>query len=160
MYKIVKKTRILVIEDEISVQQVLCFFLAQSGFEALGVSDGQGAMRLIPEFHPHLIILDLIMSPTSGWDVLHWLRINHITPAIPVLVLSARGHLSEQIHGFEEGAIEYITKPIQPSFIVERVHAILLLSAEQRTLLQHEHMNEQRKALERLSAAKQKAFMW
>ncbi len=77
-----------------------------------------------------------------------------------MLVLSALVCLSEQMHGFEEGAIEYITKPTQPSLIVERVQAILLLSAEQRTLLQHKYMNEQRKVLERLSAAKQKEFVY
>ncbi len=63
MYEAAKKTRVLVVEDEISVQQVLCFFLTQSGFEAIGASDGRDAMRVIPEFCPHLIILDLVMYP-------------------------------------------------------------------------------------------------
>ncbi|MBV9231767.1 MAG: response regulator [Chloroflexi bacterium] len=152
MYETQKKARILVVEDEVAIQQVLCFFLQHQGFEALGVSDGQEAIRVIPEFGPQLIILDLIMRPVSGWDVLHWIRVNHPTPRIPVLVISALIHLKEQMHGFEEGAIEYITKPTQPSVIVERVRAILSLSAEQRTMLQHKRMDEQRKTLNRLQA--------
>lgn len=150
MYETPKKSRVLVIEDEAAIQQVLCFFLKHDGFEVLGASSGQEAIRLIPDFNPHLIVLDLMMRPVSGWDVLHWLRASHLTPQIPVLVVSALVHLKEQMHGFEEGAIEYITKPTQPGFIVERVRMLLSLSTEQRTMLHHKRMDEQRKMLERL----------
>jgi DNA-binding response OmpR family regulator len=64
------------------------------------------------------------------------------------------------MHGFEEGAIEYLTKPTQPSVIVERVRAILSLSAEQRTMLQHKRMDEQRKTLDRLHAAQPDEFVY
>ncbi len=160
MYEASQTKRILVVEDETAIQQVLCFFLRHQGFEVLSASDGQEAIRVIPEFKPHLIILDLIMYPVSGWDVLHWLRINHLTPRLPVLVVSALVHLSEQMHGFEEGAIEYITKPTQPSVIVERVHTLLSLSAEQRTMLQHKRMDEQRKTLERIHAPQPDEFVY
>jgi len=160
MYETQKKAKILVVEDEIAIRQVLCFFLQHQGFEALGVSDGQEAIRVIPEFGPQLIILDLIMRPVSGWDVLHWIRVNRLTSRIPVLVLSALVQLKEQVHGFEEGAIEYITKPTQPTIIVERVRAILALSVEQRTMLQHKRMDEQRKALDRIYAAQPDEFVY
>ncbi|HZO72528.1 MAG TPA: response regulator [Ktedonobacteraceae bacterium] len=152
MYEAAKNFRVLVVEDEAAIQHVLCFFLNHHGFEALGVSSGQEAIRVIPEFNPHLIILDLMMQPISGWDVLHWLRASHLTPQIPVLLVSALVHLKEQMQGFEEGAIEYITKPTQPSFIVERVRALLSLSSEQRAMLHLKRLDEQRKTLERLYA--------
>lgn len=160
MYEAAKKFRVLVVEDEAAIQHVLCFFLDHHGFEALGVSNGQEAIRVIPEFNPHLIILDLMMQPVSGWDVLHWLRANHLTPQIPVLLVSALVHLKEQMHGFEEGAIEYITKPTQPSIIVERVRALLSLSSEQRAMLYHKRMDEQRKMLERLNAMQSDEYVY
>lgn len=150
MHKTISRPRILVVEDDRSIQQVLCFFLKQSGFDALGVSEGKEAIRVIPEFVPDLIILDLIMRPVSGWDVLHWLQDEPMETQIPVLILSGRVHLAEQLHGFEEGAIEYLTKPTQPSIIVERVRAILALNAEQRLVLQHRGVDERRKILEEL----------
>lgn len=160
MYDAAQKRRILVVEDELAIQQVLCFFLKHHNFEVLAASNGQEAMRVIPLFRPHLIILDLMMQPGTGWDVLHWLRAQHPIPRIPVLVVSALVHLSEQMQGFEEGAIEYITKPTQPSVIVERVRALLSLDVEQRAMLQHKRMDEQRKTLERLSAAEPDEFTY
>ncbi len=154
------KSKILVVEDEPSIQQVLCFFLNHNGFEVLGVSNGQDAIRAIPEFDPHLIILDLIMRPVSGWDVLTWLRVNHPSPPLPVIVLSALVNLKEQMQGFEEGAVEYITKPTQPSAIVERVRTILAMSAEQRSLLQRKRLDEQRKTLARLSTMQRDEFVY
>jgi DNA-binding response OmpR family regulator len=153
MYDAPKKHRILIVEDEVAIRQVLSFFLNHNNFETLAVANGQEAIRAIPEFNPHLIILDLLMEPVSGWEVLHWLRVNHLTPFHPVLVLSSLVNLAEQMHGFEEGAIEYITKPTQPSIIVERVRTLLSLSTEQRLLLQHKRMDERRTVLERIRAA-------
>ncbi|GHO66705.1 hypothetical protein KSC_055970 [Ktedonobacter sp. SOSP1-52] len=146
------KHRILVVEDEAAIQQVLCFFLEHNGFATQAAYNGQEAINLIPQFRPHLIILDLVMRPVSGWDVLHWLHSHQTNPSIPVLVLSALVNLSEQLQGIEEGAIEYITKPTQPSIIVERVRTILSLTAEQRLMLQHKRLEERRKMLERLRA--------
>ncbi|QBD79040.1 response regulator [Ktedonosporobacter rubrisoli] len=155
-----KLARILVVEDDPAIQQVICFFLEHNDFEVRQASDGQEAIAVISEFKPHLIILDLIMRPVSGWDVLHWLRANPLSPQPPVLVLSALVHLTEQMQGFEEGAIEYMTKPTQPSMIVERVRAILSLNAEQRLMLQHKRMDEQRKVLERLQATQRDEFVY
>lgn len=152
--------KILVVEDEPSIQQVLCFFLTHNGFEVLGVSNGQDAIQAIAEFDPQLVILDLIMRPVSGWDVLEWLRINRPPSSLPVIVLSALVNLKEQMHGFEEGAVEYITKPTQPSAIVERVRTILAMSAEQRKLLQRKRLDDQRRTLERLSRTQRDEFVY
>lgn len=160
IYESVEKQRILIVEDEPMIRQVLCILVRHGDFDVLGVSSGQEAMLVIPEFKPDLIILDLLMHPVSGWDVLHWLRANHLTPHIPVLVVSALVHLTEQMHGFEEGAIEYIPKPTQPSMVVERVRTLLSMSVEQRRRLQRKRMDEQRKTLARLSAAQMDEFVY
>jgi DNA-binding response OmpR family regulator len=156
MDEVVQKNRILIIEDEPAIQQVMCFFFKMHDFEVSSVSSGLEAIQIIPEFRPQLIILDLVMRPVSGWDVLEWLHTQRFQ--IPVLVVSALVKLAEQLHGFEKGAVEYITKPTQPSIIVERVRSLLSMSTEQRRILQHQRMDEQRQILEHLYAAQSDNF--
>ncbi len=160
MDEVAQKSRILIVDDEPAVQQVMSFFFKLHKFEVLGVSGGQEAIQAILEFRPHLIILDLVMRPVSGWDVLEWLRTRRLATQIPVIVVSALVNLAEQLHGFEEGAVEYITKPTQPSVIVERVRALLAMSTEQRTILRHKRMDEQRQILKHLYAAQAENFMY
>jgi len=155
-----KKSRILVVEDEADIQQVLCVFLKYAGFEVLGVSNGQEAIRNIPEFGPHLIVLDLMMQPVNGYEVLDWLKENHLTPPLPVLVLTALTHVTKKLKGFEEGAIEYLTKPTQPSLLVEHIRTLLELSVEQRNALRRESMDKQRKVIERLYAPQADEFVY
>jgi DNA-binding response OmpR family regulator len=152
MFDAESKTRILVVEDEADILQVLCLFLQYSGFEVRGVRSGQEAIQLVREFCPQLIVLDLMMHPVSGWDVLHWLQAAQIVPSPPVLVMTALTHFKEQIRGYEEGAIEYMTKPTQPALLVERIRSILSLNAEQCLMLRHQHIDEKRRVLERLDA--------
>ncbi len=154
------KARILVVEDEADIQQVLCVFLQYAGFETLGVSDGRAAIRSIPEFNPQLIVLDLMMQPVDGYKVLDWLRENRLMPPPPVLVLTALTHITKQVQGYEEGAIEYLTKPTQPSVLVERIRAILSLTDEQRSLWRSKRMDKQRKVVERLYAPQADEFVF
>jgi DNA-binding response OmpR family regulator len=154
------KTKILVVEDEADIQQVLCVFLKHSGFEVRSASNGQEAIQAITEFAPHLVVLDLVMQPVSGWEVLHWLRLNGHTPPLPVLVMTALTNLTHQVRGFEEGAIEYMTKPTQPIVLVKHINSILSLSAEQRMLLWHKRKDEKRKVLERLNAPELDEFVY
>lgn len=153
-------TRILVVEDDADIQQVLCVYLKHSGFEVRGASDGREAIAAIPEFRPHLIVLDLMMRPVDGWEVLHWLRRRGMASATPVLVLTALTRLEDQVHGFEEGAVEYITKPTQPVVIVERIRTLLALTSEQRAMLQRERKEKQRRTLELVSAPQPDEFIY
>ena len=148
--------RILVVEDDVDFRQVLCLYLKYSGFDVREAADGQEAISLIPEYCPDLIVLDIMMQPVDGWEVLHWLRARRVNPPLPVLILTALYQTSEQLQGFEEGAIEYLTKPTQPNIIMERIRTILNLSAEQRMMLQRKRMDEQRNTLERITASPDK----
>ena len=160
MYNTENKAKILVVEDDAAILQVLCVFLEFAEFEVLGISNGEEAIHVIPEFCPHLIVLDLMMQPVSGFEVLDWLRANRKLPPLPVLVLTALTQLTEQVHGFEEGAVEYMTKPAQPSALVERIRSILSLSVEERLLLRHKRMNEQRRVVERVYAPQPDEFVY
>ena len=154
------KSKILVVEDDAAILQVLCVFLEFAEFEVLGISNGEEAIHVIPEFCPHLIVLDLMMQPVSGFEVLDWLRANRKSPPLPVLVLTALTQLTEQVHGFEEGAVEYMTKPAQPSTLVERIRSILSLSVEERILLRYKRLNEQRRVVERVYAPQPDEFVY
>jgi DNA-binding response OmpR family regulator len=154
-----KQPKILVVEDDADIRQILSVFLKHSGFEVRTVTNGQEAIRAIPEFHPSLIVLDLMMQPISGWDVLRWLQTNlESSETIPVLILTALTHIDQQVDGFEAGAIEYMTKPTQPGKLVERIHTILSLSPEQRTMLRRKRIEEQRAMLERIRAPQPDEF--
>ncbi len=153
-------TKILVIEDDADIRQVIALFLHLSGFEVREALDGRQAIHMIPEYAPDLIVLDLMMHPVNGWEVLDWLRKHSITPPLPVLILTARTQLEEQVHGLEAGAVEYMTKPTQPSKLVERIHALLALSVEQRALLQRKWIDERRSLLSRLTAPQPDEFLF
>ena len=144
--------RILLVEDDADIRQVLRLYLKYYGFDVREAADGQEAIDSIPVYHPDLIVLDIMMQPVDGWEVLHWLRAQRMNPPLPVLVLTALYQPEEQLQGFEEGAIEYLTKPTQPDIIIERIRTILKLSTEQRMLLQRKRMDEQRSTLERITA--------
>lgn len=153
MQEVKKSHKILIVEDEADIRQVLCFFLRHSGYEVLDVASGEEAVHVIPQYHPDLIVLDLMMYPMSGWDVLRWLHEVYQHPTLPVLVLTARTQCSDQIRGFEEGALEYITKPTQPSKVVERVRLLLSLTTEQQLLRQRKRIEDQKKVMDRLGAS-------
>ncbi len=125
-----------------------------------GLSSLEDAIGIIPEFCPHLVVLDLMMQPVNGFEVLNWLRVNHLTPPLPVLVLTALTDVPEQVHGFEEGAVEYMTKPTQPSVLVERINALLSLTVEQRSVLRHRRLDEQRRVMERLLRPQSDEFVY
>ena len=160
MFEAGEKSKILVVEDDTAIRQVLCIYLRYAGYEVETATNGQDAICIIPEFCPQLIVLDLMMQPVDGWEVLEWLRTNQESSPIPVLVLTARTHLTEQVHGFEAGAVEYVTKPTQPSVLVERIQAILALGAEQRLLLRNKRTAEHRNLLERLYAPQPDEFIY
>lgn len=152
-------TRILVVEDDADIQHVLYVYLKHSGFDVRTASDGDEAITSIPEFCPELIVLDLMMSPVDGWEVLHWLQARRQV-APPVLVLTALTRLEDQVQGFEAGAVEYLTKPTQPGVIVERIRKLLALSSEQRASLQHERATQRRKTLDLISSPQPDEFIY
>ena len=144
--------RILVVEDDSDIRQILSVYLKFSGFDVSSASDGQEAISLISSYQPHLVVLDLMMRPVNGWVVLQWLRAQRLVPRLPVLVMSALSHLEQQVQGYEEGAVDYIIKPTQPAIILDRIHDLLDLSAEQRAMFRRKRIDEQRSMLERVQA--------
>jgi DNA-binding response OmpR family regulator len=118
-------TRILVVEDDRDIAELVGRYLEKAGFSAEILSTGREALADITRRPPGLIILDLMLPQVDGLEVCRAVRANVKTAAIPIIMLTARAEESERIVGLEMGADDYIAKPFSPGELVARVRALL-----------------------------------
>jgi PleD family two-component response regulator len=117
--------KILVIDDEPMVVKMVSDVLISRGHDVSTASEGyDGLLQAISE-HPDLILLDVVMPGLDGHDVMKRLKKDERTKDIPVVYLSAIGDFNEQLHSMEDGSIDYITKPIKPSELADKVENYL-----------------------------------
>jgi len=114
--------KVLVVDDEDSVRELIELYLKKEGFEVIHARDGREALRLNGEHHPDLIILDLMLPGLDGWDVCRQIRSQSRTP---IIMLTARTEEVDRIVGLELGADDYVVKPFSPREMVARVKAVL-----------------------------------
>src|SRR5271170_2753947 len=105
------RARILIIEDERAMTEVLAYNLQREGFEALVAHDGQEGLRKAQTLLPDLIVLDLMLPVLDGLEVCRELRAGERTRDIPILMLTAKAEETDQVVGFSLGADDYVTKP-------------------------------------------------
>ncbi len=117
--------RILVIEDEADIRQVLDYNLKSAGHEVLEAARGADGLRLIREREPDLVLLDLMLPDMPGTEVCRSIKDNPATKTLPVVMLTARGEEIDRVVGFEIGADDYITKPFSVRELVLRIRAVL-----------------------------------
>ena len=120
----VARTRVLIIEDERDLTQVLSYNLQREGFEALVAHDGQEGLRKAQTLLPDLIILDLMLPTLSGVDVCRELRAGERTRDIPIIILSAKADETDQVVGFSMGCDDYVTKPFSVKVLLQRIKAL------------------------------------
>jgi DNA-binding response OmpR family regulator len=118
-------TRILIIDDEQDVIDLLTLHLRKAGFALSTATDGVAGLRLAREESPALIILDLMLPKMPGLEICKVLKSDAATREIPVLMLTAKAEEIDRIVGLEFGADDYVTKPFSPRELVLRVNAIL-----------------------------------
>ncbi|GIO01214.1 DNA-binding response regulator [Brevibacillus halotolerans] len=116
-------TKILVVEDEVSISKLIQFNLEKAGYKVITAFDGKQALTMAREEKPDFIILDLMLPYMDGLDVCKTLRQERINT--PILILTAKEDELDKILGLELGADDYITKPFSPREVVARVKAIL-----------------------------------
>lgn len=117
--------KILVIEDERDVAELISFNLSRSGYQAVLAHDGLEGQKLALKERPDVIILDLMLPGKDGFSVLKELRRDDRTAHTPVLMLTARAQTEDRIKGLEAGADDYLTKPFSPKELVLRIDAIM-----------------------------------
>jgi len=118
------RERILVVEDEKDVREMIRLNLKAAGFDVVEAGSGAEALALAKNDPPKVIILDLMMPEMSGIEVCRALRRNPATSRIPVLMLTAKSTEEDKVVGFEVGADDYVTKPFSPRELVLRVRAV------------------------------------
>jgi DNA-binding response OmpR family regulator len=114
--------RVLIVDDEASLREVLGQYLRLEGFLTLEVADGVEALQVAKRTPPDLIILDLMLPGIDGVEVCR--RLREMTAA-PILMLTARREEADKLDGFQAGADDYVTKPFSPREVVMRVRAIM-----------------------------------
>ncbi len=114
--------RILVVDDEPMVTEVVERYLQREGYAVRTAADGHAALELYTETRPHLVVLDLMLPHVGGMEVCRRIREGSKTP---VIMLTARGDEMDRIAGFAIGADDYLAKPFSPRELVARVKAVL-----------------------------------
>ena len=112
------KVRVLVVDDEPAIREFLQMGLHYEGFETNLAEDGESALRLVQEFQPQVVILDVMLPGVNGWKVCQALRHD---PRLIVIFLSARDEVTDRIHGLELGADDYLVKPFSFQELVARI---------------------------------------
>src|SRR6478735_9708326 len=118
-------TRILIIEDEQDVVDLVTLHLRKAGFEISTAIDGAAGLRKAREEAPALIILDLMLPKMPGLEICKVLKTDPATRHIPIIMLTAKAEEIDRIVGLEFGADDYVTKPFSPREIILRIKAIL-----------------------------------
>ncbi|MGQ9513223.1 response regulator [Thermodesulfitimonas sp.] len=116
---------ILVVDDEETIQRLLCFSLECEGYEVVTATDGIEALRLAHNRRPDLIILDLMLPGMNGLDFCKFLRADNDLQNVPIIILTARAEENDRVLGLETGADDYVTKPFSVRELVARVRAHL-----------------------------------
>lgn len=117
--------KILIADDEPNIVISLEFLMQRSGYEVKTAGDGEAALRLVGEFHPDLILLDIMLPLKSGYEVCQKIRENPEVSAMKVVMITAKGRDIEVAKGLALGADAYITKPFSTQDLLEQVKRLL-----------------------------------
>ncbi|HIE0802365.1 TPA: phosphate regulon transcriptional regulator PhoB [Proteus mirabilis] len=117
--------RILVVEDETAIREMICFVLEQNGFQPIEAEDYDTALSFLIDPYPDLVLLDWMIPGGSGIQVIKQMKRENNTRDIPIIMLTAKGEEEDKVKGLETGADDYVTKPFSPKELVARVKAIL-----------------------------------
>ena len=118
----VSKQKILIVDDDNNIAELIALYLTKECFETKIVNDGEEALKEFVRFHPDLIILDLMLPGIDGYQVCREIRARSNTP---IIMLSAKGEVFDKVLGLEMGADDYIMKPFDSKEMVARVKAVL-----------------------------------
>lgn len=116
------KEKILVVDDEKQIVDIVRAYLEKDGYRVVAAYDGRQALELAARERPALLVLDLMLPEMSGWDVMRSLR---QTSDVPVIILTARDDPTDKVVGLELGADDYVVKPFEPKELLARVRAVL-----------------------------------
>lgn len=122
-----QKHRILIIDDDRKLNKLLKDYLSPFGFEVLAAANPDEGLRYLKTHAPELIILDIMLPDINGFELCKFIRQDH---TVPIIMLTARGEVTDRVVGLELGADDYLAKPFEPRELVARIQAVLRRSAD------------------------------
>ena len=114
--------KILIVDDDQNICELLRLYLAKEGYETLIAHDGEKALELFEQNKPNMVLLDVMMPKMDGWEVCRRIRAQANTP---IIMLTAKNEEYDRIIGFESGADDYVAKPFSPKELMLRINAVL-----------------------------------
>ncbi len=117
--------RILVVEDEAPIREMLCFVLEQNDYHPIEAEDYDSAVKKLIEPWPDLILLDWMLPGGTGIQFIRYLKKEAMTRDIPVVMLTAKGEEEDRVRGLDAGADDYMTKPFSPKELIARIKAVI-----------------------------------
>ena len=121
------KQKILIVDDDLNICELLRLYLEKDGFETFIANDGEQAVFYAQKYSPDLILLDIMLPKLDGWQVCRQIR---KTMETPIIMLTAKGETFDKILGLELGADDYVTKPFDTKEVIARVKAVLRRSSD------------------------------
>lgn len=121
------RQKILIVDDDVNICELLRLYLEKDGFETLVVNDGGSALKQSESYAPDLILLDIMLPILDGWQVCREIRKKSSTP---IIMLTAKGETFDKILGLELGADDYISKPFDTKEVIARIKAVLRRSSD------------------------------
>jgi len=119
------KGRILIVEDDNDIAEMVEYNLTEEGYETICAADGAAGVRMAGKHHPDLVILDIMLPVMDGFEVCRKLKSGDSTADIPIIILSAKSRETDKVLGLELGADDYVTKPFSPRELIARMRGIL-----------------------------------
>lgn len=120
-----QKTKIVVVEDDVSIAKTIEYNLLKEGYDVYIVNDGDGLMDYIKVISPDVVLIDWVLPGMQGTTICSLLRNDKVTANIPIIMISSKQEEIDKVVGLEHGADDYITKPISPIELIARIKAIL-----------------------------------
>ncbi len=117
--------RVLIVEDEPAIRDMVAFALRKAGMEAIHASDARSAQTAISDQVPDLILLDWMLPGMTGIDLARRLRREDLTRDIPIIMLTARGEETDRVHGLDAGVDDYVVKPFSARELIARIRAVM-----------------------------------
>lgn len=117
--------RILIVEDEPAIRDMVAFALKKAGLEPVHAGDARAAQHAIMEKVPDLILLDWMLPGQSGLELARRLRRDELTRDVPIIMLTARGEENDRVNGLESGVDDYVVKPFSARELVARIKAVM-----------------------------------
>ncbi len=143
MTDIFSQDTVLVVDDQPANLKVLLTVLQEADFHVLIADSGKRALQLVSRKRPDIILLDVMMPGIDGFETCRRLKKDPATSTIPVIFMTALNSLDDELHGFEAGGVDYITKPFHQQKVLARLRAHLTIQHQQRIIVEKKEQLEQ-----------------